>query len=235
MRKLIVVTGGSKGIGRAIIEKFMANGFDAVTCARNLDHLQQLRHSLQQQYPEGVLHVRQADLSKAGDVKGFCQFVTDLKIPVDVLVNNAGYFIPGKIVSEPDDTLKQMIDANLYSAYHTTRGLMPHIRREAGSYIFNMCSIASFMAYPNGGSYAISKFALLGFTKCLRAELKEEGIRVSAIMPGATLTDSWSGTDLPDERFVRAEDVADTVFSAWSLSPRAVVEEIIIRPQLGDI
>ena len=103
MRKLIVVTGGSKSIGRATIEKFMANGFDAVTCARTLDHLHQLRDSLQPRYPEGALHVHHADLSKTGDVKSFCQFVADLKRPVDVLVNNAGYFIPGKIVSEPDE------------------------------------------------------------------------------------------------------------------------------------
>jgi short-subunit dehydrogenase len=235
MRKLIVVTGGSKGIGRAIIGKFMAEGFDAVTCSRNRDHLVDAQNAFKKAYPECTLHIYQADLALVNEVKGFCQFVADLKTPIDVLVNNAGYFVPGEIVSEPDDTLKQMIDANLYSAYHTTRGLMPHVRRKAGSYIFNMCSIASFMAYPNGGSYAISKFALLGFSKCLRAELKKEGIRVSAIMPGATLTDSWSGSGHPDERFVKPEDVADSVYSAWALSPRAVVEEIIIRPQLGDI
>ncbi|MEJ1239763.1 SDR family oxidoreductase [Chryseolinea sp. T2] len=235
MRKLIIVTGGSKGIGRAIVEKFMAQGFDAVTCSRNPDHLLAVQKAVKQRYPESTLHVFKADLAKFGDVKNFCEFVAGLSRQIDVLVNNAGYFVPGKIVSEPDDTLSQMIDANLYSAYHTTRGLMSLVRPSSGSYIFNMCSIASFMAYPNGGSYAISKFALLGFSKCLRAELKNDGIRVSAIMPGATLTDSWSGTELPDDRFVKPEDVADTVFNAFSLSPRAVVEEIIIRPQLGDI
>ncbi|MGC3945636.1 MAG: SDR family oxidoreductase [Chryseolinea sp.] len=235
MRKLIVVTGGSKGIGRAIIAKFMAEGFDAVTCSRNRDHLVEAQRSLKQLHPDSTLHIYQADLAKVGEVKSFCQFVAELNKPIDVLVNNAGYFVPGEIVSEPDDTLSRMIDANLYSAYHTTRGLMPHLRHGSGSYIFNMCSIASFMAYRNGGSYAISKFALLGFSKCLRAELKTDGIRVSAVMPGATLTDSWSGSGHPDDRFVKPEDVADTIFSAYSLSPRAVVEEIIIRPQLGDI
>jgi short-subunit dehydrogenase len=98
-----------------------------------------------------------------------------------------------------------------------------------------MCSIASIKAYPNGGSYAISKFALLGFSKCLREELKSFNIRVTAIMPGATLTASWEGVDLPEERFMRVEDVADTIYGAYSLSGRSVVEEIIIRPQLGDL
>jgi short-subunit dehydrogenase len=98
-----------------------------------------------------------------------------------------------------------------------------------------MCSIASIKAYPNGGSYAISKFALLGFSKVLREELKDKGIRVTAILPGATRTSSWDGVDLPDERFMKSEDVAETIFSAYSLSKRSVVEEILIRPQLGDI
>jgi short-subunit dehydrogenase len=98
-----------------------------------------------------------------------------------------------------------------------------------------MCSIASIKAYPNGGSYAISKFALLGFSKVLREELKEYGVRVTAVLPGATRTASWDAIDLPEDRFMRAEDVAETVFSAYSISERSVVEEIIIRPQLGDI
>jgi short-subunit dehydrogenase len=235
MRKLVVVTGGSRGIGRAILEKFLKHGFDAATCSRKEENLKELQASVLKQFPEAKLYTFTANLAVTGDVANFCRFVDQLDRQIDVLVNNAGFFIPGKIVSESGDTLAKMINANLYSAYNTTRGLMPKMVRGAGGYIFNMCSIASFMAYPNGGSYAISKFALLGFSKCLREELKPEGIRVSALMPGATLTDSWSGTSLPEERFVKAEDVADVVYGAYALSPRAVVEEIIIRPQLGDL
>ena len=80
-----------------------------------------------------------------------------------------------------------------------------------------MCSIASIKAYPNGGSYAISKFALLGFSKCLREELKGHGIRVTAVIPGATKTASWEGSGLPDDRFMTVEDVADAVHSAYTL------------------
>ena len=98
-----------------------------------------------------------------------------------------------------------------------------------------MCSVASIQAYPNGGSYAISKFALLGFSKTLREELKDFGIRVTAVLPGATRTSSWDGTELPDERFIKAEDVAEVVFATYQLSTRSVVEEIVIRPQKGDI
>jgi short-subunit dehydrogenase len=174
-------------------------------------------------------------MSDKAQVKSFCAFVVNLKRPVDILVNNAGYFLPGEIVTEPEGILESMVNANLYSAYYTTRGLAPLMIKEKRGHIFNLCSIASIKAYPNGGSYAISKFALLGFSKCLREELKEFGLRVTAVMPGATRTASWDGVDLPDERFMKSEDVADTIYSAYSLSERSVIEEIIIRPQLGDL
>jgi short-subunit dehydrogenase len=235
MSKLVVVTGGTKGIGRAVIEKFAAQGFDIATCSRTASDLEELKKVVTQDFPSGHVHIKQADLTSKKEVDSFCVFVKDLRTPVDVLVNNAGYFISGEIASEPDDTLEQMINANLYSAYHTTRGLLPTMMDRRAGHIFNMCSIASFMAYPNGGSYAISKFALLGFSKCLREEVKTFGLKVTAVMPGAVLTESWEGTEHPAERFMKAEDVADAIYAAYKLSPNSVVEEIIIRPQLGDI
>ena len=235
MRKLIVVSGGSHGIGRAILERFMAEGFDAVTCSRHSDDLQALKNEFKKIYPGPDLFFRQADLSVKAEVRAFAEYVLSLNRPVDVLVNNAGYFVPGEISTEPDGNLERMIDANVYSAYHLTRGLVAGMINKRSGHIFNMCSIASFQAYKNGGSYAISKFALLGFSKCLRQELKDEGVRVTAVMPGATKTRSWAAAGLPDDRFIRVGDVAGTIFSAYSLSPTSVVEEIIIRPQEGDI
>jgi short-subunit dehydrogenase len=235
MNKLIVVTGGSKGIGRAVIEKFADQGFDVATCARNKEDLTKLESEINKNYPSSAVYTTVADMSDKEQTKSFVNFVSDLKRPVDVLVNNAGYFVPGSISTEPDGTLESMIHANLYSAYYTTRGLVQAMKDRKSGHVFNMCSIASIKAYSNGGSYAITKFALLGFSKCLREELKEFGIRVTAILPGATRTASWDGSDQPDERFMRVEDVAETIYSAYAISGRSVVEEVIIRPQLGDI
>jgi short-subunit dehydrogenase len=235
MNKLLIVTGGTKGIGRAVIEKFAANSVDIVTCARNKNDLEDLQRSLEKHYPAIRTYVYPADMSDPEKVKEFCSFVLSLHRPVDILVNNAGYFIPGEIATEPEGTLESMINANLYSAYYTTRGIVHKMKEQRSGHIFNICSIASIKAYPNGGSYAISKFALLGFSKCLREEIKSFGIRVTAVLPGATRTASWEGTDLPEERFMKSEDVADTIFAAYALSGRSVVEEIVIRPQLGDI
>ena len=128
-----------------------------------------------------------------------------------------------------------MIQTNLYSAYHLSRALAPGMIARKSGYIFNMCSIASILAYPNGGSYAISKFALYGMTKVMREEMKDSGVRVTAVLPGATLTPSWDGINIPADRFIKAEDIAETIYAAYTLSKQSVIEELIIRPQLGDL
>ncbi len=234
MNKLIVISGGTKGIGKAIIERFAAANFDIATCARSTDDLQALKKEVEGKHGVSVF-VHATDMSKKSEVLGFAKFVIGLERPIDVLVNNAGYFRPGLMTDEPEGTLEKMIDTNLYSAYHLTRALIQKIKKAKDGHIFSICSVASLIAYPNGGSYSISKFAMLGFSKVLREELKPFGARVTAIMAGATLTASWEGVDIPEERFMKPEDVAEAVFSANSMSKQSVVEELIIRPQLGDI
>jgi short-subunit dehydrogenase len=235
MNKLLIITGGTKGIGRAIIELFARNSFDIVTCARNEEDLQKLKREIESSHTGSKVFVRRADLSDKQEVEQFASFVVNLNRKIDILVNNAGHFIPGQIHNEPEGMLESMINIHVYSAYYLTRQLIGNMLGYTDGYIFNMCSIASIMAYPNGGSYSVAKFALYGMTKVLREEMKPHGIRVTAILPGATLTASWEGVDLPAERFMRPEDVATAVYGAYSMSRQSVVEEIIIRPQLGDL
>jgi short-subunit dehydrogenase len=235
--KLIVVTGGSKGIGRAVVSRFLRAGYPVATCARSAADLAALITDMQADVPDAVLHTVAADLSQQEDCARFAAFVLGLGPTVEVLVNNAGYFLPGRLQDEPTDgsQLRQMLAVNLLSAYDVTLPLLPGLIAQGTGHIFTICSTASVMAYPNGGSYGIAKHALLGFTKNLREELKASGVRVTAVLPGPTLTASWAGIDLPQERFVQADDVAEAVFSAYNLSPYAVVEELLIRPQLGDL
>lgn len=235
MQKYILVTGGTKGIGRAIIEKFAADGFHIITCSRKEKDLKKLKLDLQQKYTFSNVFYRVADLSDPLGLKDFLDYVHSLKVKVDVLVNNTGVFLPGKIHQEPDSVLKYMIETNLYTAYFVTKSIVGDMIKRKSGHIFNMCSTASITPYINGGSYCISKYALYGMTKVLREELKEHNIRVTAVLPGATLTASWEGVDLPASRFIKAEDIANAVFGAYQLSESAVVEELLIRPQLGDI
>jgi short-subunit dehydrogenase len=102
-------------------------------------------------------------------------------------------------------------------------------------HIFNICSIASLQAYPNGGAYSISKFALSGFSKNLREEMKPYGIKVTGVYPGAAYTDSWSGSGVDPKRIMEANDVAQMVYATAQLSAQACVEDIVLRPQLGDL
>lgn len=235
MNKTAVITGATKGIGRAISEYLAKEGYDLAVNARNEEDLQEMKRSIMDAHPGITVHVKATDMSIKSQVLDFGKWVLDTLPQIDVLVNNAGIFIPGVLCEEEDGALESMINTNLYSAYHLTRSLIGSMKKKKVGHIFNMCSIASKIAYPNGGSYSISKFALLGFSKVLREELKEDGIKVVSILPGATWSNSWKGVDLPTARLMQATDIAEAVLGAIRMSPSAVVEEIILRPQLGDL
>lgn len=231
----IIITGASKGIGRAIAEKFAAHGHNLVICARNEVTLYHTMESLLVKYPGINVKARAVDMSRKDEVLAFAKWILDKEIFPDVLVNNAGQFIPGSIHNEEDGVLEKMVETNLYSAYHLTRALLPVMMEQRKGIIFNICSIASVQSYANGGSYSISKFGLLGFSKNLREEMKPYGIKVSAVIPGAIFTDSWKESGIPAERMMSTEDIATMVYAITQLSPQAVVEDIVLRPQLGDL
>jgi len=231
---IVVITGASKGIGRALVHKFAESGNTLLVCSRGEIGLYELVQEVQNLFPDCNIKVYPADLSIEESIKAFAEWCLQIGTP-DILINNAGKFLPGSIQSESDDTLKEMLNTNLLSAYHLTRALLPSMVAQRSGHIFNMCSIASLQAYSNGGSYSISKFALLGFSKNLREELKPLGIKVTSVIPGAVYTDSWAGSGVDEKRIMQATDIAEMVFAASQLSPEAVVEEIVLRPQLGDL
>lgn len=230
-----VITGATKGIGRAIAENLAAAGYDLAVCARNAASLEAMKADFAKKFPKITILTQVTDVRDKNQLIAFATKITNCWSMVDILVNNAGVFTPGSIHQEPDGLFEQLMETNLYSAYYLTRALIPLMLKQKRGHIFNMCSIASLKAYPNGGSYTISKFALLGFSKVLREELQTKGIKVTAILPGATWTDSWAGVTLPESRLMQAQDIAKALLAATQLSPSAVIEEIVMRPQLGDL
>ena len=174
----VVITGASKGIGKALAKKFAANGYNLILCSKGELDLYKTMQELQTAFP-------------AIEIK--------------------------------------------YSAYHLTRKLLPKMMEAASGHIFNICSVASLQAYSNGGAYSISKFALAGFSKNLRQEMLAHNIKVTAVYPGAVLTNSWGNFDNSKNRIMEANDIADMVFAASQLSIGACVEEIVLRPQQGDL
>lgn len=231
----VIITGATKGIGLAIAENFAVRSFNMCLCSRNLEDLTETRENLLSLNPAIEVFIKKTDMSKKEQVYEFGDYCLNKFQKIDALINNAGVFIPGLIHQEEDGALEKMIETNLYSVYHLTRKLVHRMIENRSGYIVNMSSIAGFMAYPNGGSYSISKFALSGFSKVLREELKDQGIKVTTVMPGATWSNSWQGADLPLDRLIQASDIAVAVGSLFDMSPSAVVEELVIRPQLGDL
>jgi len=230
----VVITGASKGIGKALVEQFARQGADLFLCSRHMDQTIHWQQDLMEKYNSSIMSYN-ADLGIEGEVKSFGKKVLEAFDKVDILINNAGLFEPGSVHQEPEGQLERMMRVNMYSAYHLTRALVPRMIAQKSGHIFNICSVAALQAYNNGGSYSISKWAMLGFSRNLREELKKHGIKVTAVHPGATLTGSWEGFDIDPSRIMEADDIASMVLAASSLSLQACVEEILIRPQLGDL
>ncbi len=230
----IVITGASKGIGKAIAEIFAAHGHNLFLCSRGEVVLYKTVEELMTRFPTVTIKAKPFDLSKKEEAIAFGNWCLSFAVP-DILVNNAGLFEPGSVCNEPDGTLEGQLATNLMSAYHLTRTVLPKMMERRSGHIFNMCSIASLNAYANGGAYSISKFAMHGFSKNLREEMKPHGIKVTSVHPGAVLSDSWGNYDNSTKRIMEAADIAKMIFAASQLSIQACVEEIVIRPQLGDL
>jgi short-subunit dehydrogenase len=235
MHMNIVITGASKGMGKALAVRFAREGNNIFICSRHEKDLANAAKEIKENGKGATVEYFAADLSDKNSVIKFSQWLSSQNITPDILINNAGLFLPGSIYNEAEGTLEQMIAINLYSAYHLTRALLPSMMVKKNGHIFNMCSIASLKAYNNGGSYSISKYALMGLSKNLREEMKPYNIKVTAVFPGAVYTASWEQSGVKASRIMEVNDIAEMIYAASLLSPQACVEDIIIRPMQGDL
>jgi short-subunit dehydrogenase len=235
----VIITGASRGLGKAIAELFAENGHNLSLTSLSEKRLYEAVQDLMNRFPAVTIKAKPFDLRKKEQAKEFGNWCLQNFIP-DILVNNAGSFAGSNVNDEEEGALEEMIETNLYSAYYVTRAVVPEMKKKnastgSASHIFNMSSIAGLKAYPGGGSYSISKYALHGFSVNLREELKPYNIKVTTVFPGAAYTDSWASSGIPKKRFIEAADIAKMIYAASQLSFSACVEDIIIRPQLGDI
>lgn len=233
----IVITGASKGLGKAIATEFADDkqGHTFFLCARDKASLEITGRELQSRFPRTNIYTQVCDVSDREQLQAFADKILKAVGKVDILVNNAGIFLPGSVHNEEPGALEMMMAVNLFGTYHLTRMLLPQMMEAKAGHIFNICSIASLQAYNNGGAYSISKYAMYGFSKNLREEMKPYGIKVTHVLPGAAYTDSWSKSDIDPKRIMEAADIAKMVYVASHLSPQACVEELVVRPLLGDL
>jgi short-subunit dehydrogenase len=231
----IIITGASRGIGKAIAEIFASNGYDLFLTSQNDMALYKAAEDLSTRFEKITVRAKPFDLANKEQAIACGEWTLSQGVVPDIIVNNVGIFQPGVVANEAEGALEKQIETNLYSAYHLTRSLLPSLIKRRSGHVFNICSIASLDAYKPGAGYSISKFALYGFSKNLREEMKPHGVKVTTVLPGPVLTDSWGDFDNSSNRILLPEDIAKMVYACAGLSVQACVEEILIRPQLGDM
>lgn len=232
---VVLITGASQGIGAAIARAFAAAvpGVRLALVARQVGKLAGVARECAVLGAEARPFV--GDVSSESDVARVAAEVHALWKRVDVLVNNAGSFRPGRLLETSVAEFDAMIAANLRSVFLVTRAFAPTMVRHGAGDIFNMSSIAGLGAYPTSAGYCAAKFGVTGLSKVMRAELRDKGVRVCTVYPGATLSPAWEGSGFPEERLMPAEDVARAFVDVYRLTRRTVVEEIVLRPQAGDL
>ena len=232
---MVMITGASQGIGAAIAKVFAQElrGVRLALVARNEKNLRSIARSCAKLGAEAEIFI--CDVSDESAVSVLAREVKDRLGSVDVLINNAGKFAGAPFTATTVAAFDHMISANLRSAFLVTRAFVPEMVRRKRGDVFFMSSIAGRAAYPNGAGYCAAKFGVAGLAHVLRAETKESGVRVCCVYPGAAWTPSWQGSGVKEERIMPADDVARSFFDVYQLSRRTVVEEIVLRPQRGDV
>lgn len=235
MKPTIVITGASQGIGAAIAREFAreVRGVRLVLIARNARNLARVAAACAKLGAKARTFV--CDVTDPAAVAATTAAVDRALGTADVLVNNAGAFAPRPFLEETVEGFDAMLAANLRSAFLVSRAFVPAMARRGRGHVFLMSSIAGRDAYPQATAYCAAKFGVTGLGAVMRRELREKGVRVTTLYPGATWTPSWEKSGVKPERLMSAGSIARAVVEAWRLGPDAVVEDIVLRPPLGDV
>jgi NAD(P)-dependent dehydrogenase (short-subunit alcohol dehydrogenase family) len=230
-----LVTGASRGLGKAIAEALAQAGYDLALLGRSLETLRPVQEELTS-YGVAV-HAYAVDLSHLGGLQSrLADIVADFG-PLGVLVNNAGMGYTGALATTPLADWQRVMDLNLTSVFLCIQAALPALRQAGGGTIVNISSVAAQSAFPDWGAYTVSKAALAALTRVLAAEERGNGIRVVTVSPGAINTPIWD-TDTVQADFNRSamltpEVVAQTVLHTILLPPSAVIEDLTLMPAGG--
>ncbi|SOD18752.1 SDR family oxidoreductase [Pedobacter xixiisoli] len=223
-----VITGVTKGIGKATAVALAKSGYDIIGCARNEAELASFESEISS-YGVNVMAIK-ADCSKKEEVLTFIKKAISFATEINVLVNNVGVFYPGSLLDEEDDVFETQQQININATYYIAKRIGKLMRTQGFGHIFNVCSVASKAPVENAGSYSVTKAAMLSLNYVLRRELTPYHVKVTAIIPGSTFTASWEGTTLEQTKFVQPEDIAKSITTILSLSDGANVDEVTITP-----
>lgn len=229
----VLITGASQGIGRSIAITFAASTRrPMLLLARNEENLEQTKILCEEAGADQV-EVLACDATKMEDV-------LNLRIPKNfpnpgIIINNAGSYLYKTLAETTDEEFRYEVEVNLFAAVHVIKRFLPDLRKKDRALIINICSVGALRGLADSGAYSTSKHALLGYTRSLREELKKTNIAVTAVNLGQTHSTSWDESDMSPERLINPTDVASLLVTISELSPRSVVEEILIQPQHGRV
>ena len=233
----MVVTGASKGIGKATASAFAAAGAKVVLAARTRETLEQVARELSVEgvsNPDSILAVP-TDVTNAEAVQQLIERTLDVYQHVDILVNNAGIGHFGPVVDFAPDDWDTVLNSNLKAIYLCAKYALPSMLAQGGGQIINVLSIAAKVAFEASAAYCAAKAGALALTKVLASEVRQQDVRVTAVLPGSVHTPFWD--DVPQhpdfDQMLKPEHVADTIISICQQPPGMVTEEIVVMPPLG--
>lgn len=234
-QRTAIITGASSGIGKATAIAFAKSGINLCLISRSEAKLQAVADIVSEY---GVkVKIVSADLAEVSSVKAKIEAIVHELGNIDILVNNAGMGYTNLLRDTPLTDWQKVLDLNLTSVFQCVMGVLPQMRKQSRGTIINVASIAASNYFPEWGTYAVSKAALVTFSQCLALEERSNGIRVTTISPGSVNTPIWDTetvqADLNRSAMLKPETVAQTILQAVLLPPEAVIEQLTITPSIG--
>ncbi|NCD71455.1 SDR family oxidoreductase [Mucilaginibacter agri] len=233
--KNALITGATKGMGRAIAFAFAKQGLNLAICSRNIKELEQIKAELLNINQQISVIVVEADASKKDQLLNFAATAEQQLGSIDVIVNNVGIYHPTSITDDDEDTFDLLMNANLRPAYELYRYFGKKMAAAKQGHIFNICSIAAINPVTNAGTYTVTKAATLSLSNIMRLEMQQYGVKVTSVIPGSTLTASWDGVEVDANTMVLPTDIASAVINIYNMSAGANVNEIVITPVFGQL
>ncbi len=227
------ITGASRGIGAATAMALAQRGIRVALTARRSDGLEKTAQTIRDAGGQALAVA--GDVSQKSQVESIIAEIKKEWGAVSLLVNNAGTAVFRKIAETREEDWDVMMNANLKSAFLCSQAVLPDMIAAQAGYIINIVSVAGRQAYYNCGAYCASKFGLQGFTDVLRMEVRKHGIKVTAVLPGATDTAIWGASQVDRSRMMKPEQIGNAIAEMCAGDGTSMVEELLIRPQGGDL
>jgi NAD(P)-dependent dehydrogenase (short-subunit alcohol dehydrogenase family) len=223
--KIAIVTGGTRGIGRAIAEHLLDAGAAVAICGRSAGDVDK---AVKAMGARGRVVGMAADVSNAGDVSKFFQFVKEELGGLDILVNNAGVGVFKKVSEFTIEDWRQVLDTNLSGLFYCSREALSMFKARGGGFVINISSLAGKNPFASGAAYNASKFGVNGFSEAMMLDHRHDNVRVSYVMPGSVSTD-FGASGSADWK-IAPEDIAQIVLMLLRMPERTLVSRVEVRP-----